>query len=216
MKKLDNITINLHTSIKISGSKVIYFDPYEVKKKAKDADIIFVTHEHFDHFDPPSIKKIAKKGSILVAPASMKEKALAESGISVDKCVFLTPWEKNEIEGLVVEAIPAYNNGKPFHPEENNWIGYVVEMDETKYFICGDTDVNKDNVTVKCDIALIPIGGKFTMDSKQGAELASRIKPAAAIPTHYGSVVGTLQDGVDFAKSLKALDPEIQVELKIK
>lgn len=216
MRNLDNITINKHSSIRIEGAQTVYFDPFEIEKDANDADIILVTHEHFDHFDVKSIAKIAKADTVLVTPASMKEKTLAESGIKAEKCVFLAPDEEVEINGIAVKAVPAYNIGKPFHPKENQWIGYLVDMDETKYYVVGDSDLNDDIVKVKCDVALVPVGSKFTMDYEQGAALVNAIKPAAAIPTHYGSVTGTPKDGDKFIKLVKKQNPGVQTQIKIK
>lgn len=212
---LNHITVNTQSSIRIEGSKVLYFDPFQVEGAAKDADMIFITHKHYDHFDPPSIAKIKKESTFLVAPKSMEKKALAESGISSDNCFFYEPGETHEQDGLVIETVSAYNKLKPFHPKGKKWQGYVVTMDDVRYYVSGDTDVNEDIEKVRCDVALIPIGGFYTMDKKQAADYLARIKPKAAIPTHYGSIVGEKGDGADLERSLKALDGSIQVELKL-
>lgn len=111
--------------------------------------------------------------------------------------------------------IPAYNNLKPFHTKGSKWVGYIVKMDGVTYYIAGDTDANEDVKKVKCDIALIPIGGHYTMDKKQAADLICCMKPKAAIPTHYGEVVGSPTDGGDFKDYIDIVDKEIQVELKL-
>ena len=212
---LDHITVNAQSSVRIAGFKILYFDPFQIVDTVHDADIIFITHEHYDHFEPESIAKIKKEGTFLIAPESMKKKVLSESGVASDKCVFYNPGETHELEDIVIETIPAYNKLKPFHPKGKKWQGYVVKMDDVRYYVAGDTDVNEDIQKVECDVALIPIGGHYTMDKKQAADYIANLKPKAVIPTHYGSVVGKPTDGSDFQNDLEAKDKNIQVELKL-
>lgn len=212
---LNHITVNTQSSIRIEGSKILYFDPFQVEDSCHDADIIFITHEHFDHFEPESIARVKKESTLLVTPESMKKKVLSESGVMPEKCVFYRPGETYEQEDIVIETIPAYNKLKPFHPKMKKWQGYIVKMDDIRYYVAGDTDVNEDIKKVQCDVALIPIGGHFTMDKKQAADYIVELKPRAVIPTHYGSVVGEKADGQEFEKYLKTLGQDIQVELKL-
>ena len=212
---LDNITVNTQSSIRIAGSKKLYFDPFQIADASHDADIIFITHEHYDHFEPESIAKIKKEDTFLIAPESMKKKVLSESGVASDKCVFYNPGETHELESVVIETIPAYNKLKPFHPKGKKWQGYVVKMDDVRYYVAGDTDVNEDIQKVECDVALIPIGGHYTMDKKQAADYIANLKPKAVIPTHYGSIIGKLTDGSDFQNYLESMDKNIQVEFKL-
>lgn len=212
---LENIIVNTQSSIRIEGSKILYFDPYLIQDAVHDADLIFITHEHYDHFEPDSIAKIKKDDTLLIVPESMKKKALSESDIPSQNCLFYQPDETHEAGGIVIETIPAYNKLKPFHIKGKKWQGYVVEMDGVRYYVSGDTDVNEDIRKVRCDVALIPIGGFYTMDLKQAAEYIAQLKPKAVIPTHYGSIVGNKADGQDFQKLLESLDGSIQVALKL-
>ena len=212
---LDHITVNTQSSIRIEGSKVLYFDPFQITEAKHDADIIFITHEHYDHFEPDSIAKIKKDSTLLVAPESMKKKGISESGLASDQCVFYNPGEVHKQGELTIETIPAYNKLKPFHPKGKKWQGYVVQMDDIRYYVAGDTDVNEDIRKVQCDVAMIPIGGHFTMDKKQAADYVIALKPQTVIPTHYGSIVGNKTDGQDLERDVRAGDPEIQVELKL-
>lgn len=212
---LSHITINTQSSIRIEGSEILYFDPFKIGAAACDADIIFITHEHYDHFEPDSIGKVKKENTILVAPESMKKKVLSESGIPADKCEFYKPGETHKLGNVVIETIPAYNKLKPFHPKTKKWQGYIVTMDDIRYYVAGDTDVNEDIKKVQCDVALIPIGGHYTMDKKQAADYIAGLKPKAAIPTHYGSIVGYKEDGREFRSDLEKSDKNIQVELRI-
>lgn len=145
----------------------------------------------------------------------MKKKALSESGIAPENCLFYQPGEIHEVNGVVIETVPAYNKLKPFHPKGKKWQGYVVEMDGMRCYVSGDTDVNEDIRAVRCDVALVPIGGFYTMDWKQAAEYIAQLKPQAVIPTHYGNIVGKKSDGQDFQKMLESLDNNIQVALKL-
>lgn len=212
---LNNITVNTQSSIRIAGSKILYFDPFQITEDVHDADIVFITHDHYDHFEPASIEKIRKETTLLVAPESMKKKALSEFGMSAAQCLFWNPGERGEADGLPVETVPAYNKLKPFHTKGKKWQGYVVTMNEIRYYVSGDTDVNEDMGKVRCDVALLPIGGFYTMDWKQAAQYAAQLKPKAVVPTHYGSIVGEKTDGADFAKALGQMDADIKVELKL-
>lgn len=199
-KGLDKVTINAHSSIRIADSKVLYFDPFQMEKEPKDADLIFITHEHFDHFDPVSIAKVRKEETHLIAPASMKEKVLTQAWVKPENCSFVEPQKEYEIAGIKVQTIWAYNRQKPFHPKENKWVGYVVTMDDVTYYVAGDTDGTNEMKQVICDVACIPVGGKFTMDAHEAADYVRAFMPTVAIPTHYGAVAGNLEDGYDFAK----------------
>lgn len=212
---LSNITVNTQSSIRIEGSKILYFDPYLVSTAAHDADLIFITHEHYDHFEPESIARLKKQETLLVAPESMKKKTLSESGIAAENCLFYQPGETHEAGGVVIETVPAYNKLKPFHPKGKKWQGYVVTLDDTRYYVSGDTDVNEDIRKVRCDVAMVPIGGFYTMDWEQAAEYIAQLKPEAVIPTHYGSIVGKKTDGQEFQRMLEGLDSGIRVELKL-
>lgn len=205
---LDFIRVNTHSSIRIEDEKVIYIDPFKIENAVNDADIILITHSHFDHFSPDDIRKVMKSDTILVCPASMNE--ADEIGLSAVKVI---PYEQLEINGISIETVPAYNNSKPFHPKNNNWVGYIINSKTNgRIYIAGDTDATEDNKKVKCDIALVPIGGTFTMTANEAAELINHIKPEYAIPVHYGSVAGKAEDADIFRKSV---NPEITVIEKI-
>ena len=206
----DNIKVNTQSSIRIEGTKVIYFDAFQIKEEPHDADVICVTHAHYDHFDTESIEKIRKQNTVFIAPAGMAD----EIGkiIKKEQLFLVAPGEVLEIDDLKLEIVPAYNKLKPFHPKHNKWVGYILEMGGTRYYIAGDTDAVKDLHDIKCDVALVPIGGTYTMNAKEAAELINKIKPTAAIPTHYGGIVGKPEDEELFRK---LVNPEIRVVKKI-
>ena len=109
------------------------------------------------------------------------------------------------VQGIKFETIPAYNTNKTFHPKENDWVGYIIDIKGVKYYISGDTDITEESKKVKCNVAFVPVGGTYTMDAKEAAQLINIIKPEIAIPIHYGSVVGTNEDAEEFIKNLNPL-----------
>ena len=153
------ISINARSSIRIKGTKVVYFDPFKIAEERHDADFIFVTHEHYDHFSPEDIRKVSKEQTILVAPYSMKQVVCEQVGKMVS-CVEYVNSEGSRTElnreDILIKWVPAYNINKPFHTREMGWVGYVVTLDGETYFVTGDTDANEDNIDVQCDILLVP------------------------------------------------------------
>ena len=199
----DRIEVFTHSSIRIKGnSTTIYVDPFKIREEFHDADYVFVTHQHYDHFSIEDILKVATADTILVVPESMFDDAM-EIERSVKEIVTVRPGENKDIAGLSVEAVHAYNNIKPFHPKRAEWVGYVLTVDDKRIYIAGDTGLTKESREVKCDIAMVPIGGTYTMDAKKAAELINVIKPEVAIPIHYGSVVGKPSDAAHFADLVK-------------
>ena len=207
----ENITVNAQSSIRIAAGKVVYFDPFKISDAANNADVIFITHEHFDHFSPDDIAKVVSDKTVFAVPASM-EKTMLDSGISPDKLVLLDPNVKTEVCGIPVETVPAYNPGKKFHPKSNNWLGYIVTIGGQRIYVAGDTDATPEAKAVSCDIAMVPIGGTFTMDFREAAEFINELKPKTVIPTHYGSVVGDPGDGESFKRLVEG---SIEVVFKL-
>jgi len=201
------VVINEHSSIKISDKQNIYIDPYLINKNINDSDILFLTHDHYDHLSEEDIIKVIKKDTIIVCPENCVEKVRSVFG---NKILAVIPNCNYELNGVKIETIPSYNTNKNFHPIENNWVGYILTINGIRYYIAGDTDITEENKKVKCDIALIPVGGTYTMDYKEAAQLINIIKPKIAIPTHYGSITGTKDDGINFSK---LVDDDIKVEI---
>ena len=209
---LDNIEVLYHSCIKINKEKIIYIDPYHIDKNYNDADIIFITHDHYDHYSEDDIDKVKKNDTVIVAPEELLTKLLRK-GFRQDYIITVTPDEQDMVEGIKFETVPAYNTDKQFHPKENEWVGYIIELNGYRYYIAGDTDITEENKKVKCDVAFVPVGGTYTMDFKEAAFLINEIKPKIAVPIHYGSVVGTKQDAEDFKR---LLHPEIKCEILMK
>jgi len=198
---LDNIDVLCHSSIKINKEKIIYIDPFKIDKDYEDADLIFITHDHYDHYSEDDIDKVKKDETVFIVPEELLTKLLVK-GYNKNNIITVEPNMQYMVEGIKFETIPAYNMDKQFHPKENEWVGYIIEIKGIRYYIAGDTDITEENKKVKCDVAFIPVGGTYTTDFKEAAQLVNEIKPKIAVPTHYGSVVGTKQDATDFVRLL--------------
>lgn len=196
---LDGIEVLCHSSIRFDKGIVMYFDPFKIEKNYSDADIVFITHDHYDHYSLEDIRKVIKKDTALVLPTSLLEKALHD-GFERDDIVTVEPNKSYHVKGIKFSTVPSYNINKQFHPKENNWVGYLIEMDDLTYYIAGDTDITEENKQVKCDVAFVPVGGVYTMTYEEAAKLINEIKPRVAVPIHYGSIVGTKEDGLNFSK----------------
>lgn len=187
-----------HASFKITGEKVIYIDPFKLKGNEEKADLILITHEHFDHCSPEDISKIQKEDTIIVAPEDCKAKLTGNMET-------ILPNSEKTVAGIKIETIPAYNIDKfrepgiPFHPKENNWIGYIININSKRIYHAGDTDNIPEMKTLKdIDIALLPVGGTYTMTAEEAAQAANIIKAKLTIPMHYNDIVGTKDDADKF------------------
>ena len=210
MKSLDVI---IHSAIRIESNSglVIYFDPFRLEEVSNDADIIFITHPHYDHFSKDDILKVKENSSKIIVPSELFREAI-ELGFESDSVLCVEPNSEYSFSGIKFETIPAYNINKDFHKKEYNWVGYVVNVDNTVIYVAGDTDCTSEAKSVSCDIALVPVGGTFTMTSNEAADLIKEIMPRKAIPIHYGSIVGSKADAIDFKE---ILDGIVDVEIKI-
>lgn len=209
---LDNIEVLYHSSIRIKRDLVIYFDPFKINKEYNDADIIFITHNHYDHYSPEDIKKVRKKDTVVVAPIDLLDDLLLLL-FAKESIILVKPDEKYNVKGIDFKTIRAYNINKNFHLKEYNWVGYLVTIKDVIYYIAGDTDVTAENKQVKCDVAFVPVGGTYTMDYKEAAKFVNEIKPKIAVPTHYGEVVGSKEDGKNFSRLLNSnIEYKIYIE----
>lgn len=215
---MPNIYINARSSIRIEGTKIIYFDPFKITEDKHDADVIFVTHEHYDHFSPEDIKKVANESTILVVPESMKQMLPEEVDESFAEIKFVKAEDAGTdlvIGDILVKWVRAYNIDKPFHTKERDWVGYIVTLDGETYFVTGDTDGNEDNSSVKCDILFVPCGGKYTFDAEEAAEFTCKIKPRKVIPTHYTDVLGESEIGEIFKQRVQDMMKDVEVEVML-
>lgn len=192
VKVLKDIRWLGHASFKIKDEKVIYIDPWKLKD-TEPADIILITHDHYDHCSPEDVKKIKKDTTWLVAPADCASKF--SGNVKVVK-----PNEKFTVEGVEIETVPAYNLNKDFHPKSNQWVGYIVTVKGARIYHTGDSDFVPEMKNLKVDIALFPVGGTYTMTADEAAQAVNTMKPKVAIPMHYGTIVGSAKDVERFKK----------------
>ena len=202
---MEKISLIVHSAIRIKSNdgKIIYFDPFRLEDNYKnDADYIFITHSHWDHFSPEDILKIKKDTTKIISPNDIEEK-IRKLGFNQKDILYVIPNEDYLIDDINFSTMPAYNLDKDFHKKEYNWVGYIINIDNKKMYIAGDTDNIPEAKNIKCDIAFLPVGGTYTMTFKEAADLVKAIKPEIAIPIHYKSVVGTLEDAYNFKDLLK-------------
>ena len=212
---IENIELIAQSAIRIKNqeNKIFYFDPFKLEDKYKsDADYIFITHQHFDHFSPEDILKIKKEKTKIIAPKDL-EIEIDKLSFKKENILLVEPSREYSIDEIKFSTVPAYNINKNFHKREFNWVGYVVEIDNEKIYVAGDTDNTEEARNVICDIACVPIGGTYTMTYKEAVDLILAIKPKVAIPTHYKTIVGSEEDAQTFKELLKN-DVEVKILMK--
>ena len=193
---LENIKWLGHAGFKLKGEKTVYIDPFKIGE-TEPADIIIITHAHFDHLSPEDIGKVQTGKTVVVTTPDCLIKV---SG----NVKAINPGTVLDVGGIKIEAVPAYNTNKQFHPRENGWIGVVVTINGKRIYHAGDTDSIPEMSSLKnIDIALLPVSGTYVMTAEEAADAANRIMPKVAVPMHYGSIVGTGDDAEKFRKLCK-------------
>ncbi len=187
-----------HSTFRLEdGALQIYIDPYQLPARPPKADVIFITHGHYDHFSPEDIAKIKKEGTTVFAPKDVAYQ-IGEATISV------VPGQTTNLGDLKIRTVSAYNLNKKFHPKSNNWVGYIITLSTgQKIYHAGDTDFIPEMKPVVADIALLPCGGTYTMTAAEAAEAANSFKPQVLIPMHWGSIVGSIDDAQQVKKLFK-------------
>lgn len=190
-----------HASIKLTGNKIIYIDPYNIKSSEKDADYIFITHDHYDHYDEESIKNISNEKTKLIVPKCLEGK---NESLTVEEN------KEYQIDDIYFQTIPSYNINKAFHPKNKGYVGYNILLEDEYYYIMGDTDRTPESDEVKTDVCFVPIGGTYTMNVEESASYINDLNPKMAIPIHYGSIAGDISFGKEFKSKI---NKNIEVKL---
>jgi L-ascorbate metabolism protein UlaG (beta-lactamase superfamily) len=195
-----------HSSFRLTDKKVIYIDPFQIKA-AVPADIILITHEHYDHCSADDVRKVLKANTLIVTTAAAKDKLRSVNA----EFLLVAPGKSYSIDGVKIEAVPAYNvdkfrsPGVTYHPEQDKKVGFIITMDGVRVYHAGDTDdyPGLKNHVKDIDIAMVPVSGTYVMTAEEAAEAVNKIGPKVAIPMHYGSIAGSEKDVYRFEKLVK-------------
>ena len=178
-----------------AGGKIIYTDPFRLTG-GLPGDLILITHDHYDHCSPDDVAKIQNAGTTIVAPADCLPKL--KHNLKAAR-----PGDRLSVNGIDIEAVPAYNTDKQFHPREKGWVGYVFTVAGVRIYLAGDTDRIPEMKDIRCDIALLPVSGTYVMTAEEAVQAALDILPQVAIPMHYGGIVGSAADAERFRQGLE-------------
>ena len=193
-----------HAGFRIDGDKVIYFDPYQIES-GPQADLIFISHDHFDHCSPEDVAKIQGPETIIITEKDSAGKLTGDVRV-------IKPGETLVLDGVKILGVPSYNTDKDFHPRRNGWLGFLVEMSGISIYHSGDTDFIPEMKELNVDIALLPVSGTYVMTADQAVKAALAIGPGLAIPMHYGTIVGGNQDAFTFKSALDGKVPVLILE----
>ena len=211
--KLLNLDIRrvAHDTFRIAGSKVIYVDPFKVTNQ-DEADIVLLSHDHFDHLSLEDLNKVIFPGTTIVASPLCKN---GLKDVKVKGVHYLDPGGKHAVGNVEILGCEAYNidkgpePGKKYHPPGQKGLGFLIKMDGTTVYHTGDSDFIPEMKSIRCDIALLPVSGTYVMTAEEAAQAADAINPKIAVPMHYGAIVGSEAD----AKKFKSLVKNCQVEI---
>lgn len=175
----------------------IVIDPFELASPVP-ADILLITHSHYDHCSVDDINAVKNPSTVIVTEAESARKLSGDIRV-------VKPGETVQVKGFSIEAVPAYNIDKSFHPKANNWLGFIVTIDGKRVYHAGDTDLIPEMDDLSVDVALLPVSGTYVMTADEAIEAAKRLKPEIAIPMHYDAIVGSTEDARRFKNALEGL-----------
>lgn len=188
---VENIHWLGHDSFRVDGPVTIYVDPWQVPAGAPQADLVLITHDHYDHCSPEDVRRISKADTVVVTVAAAAKKLKGDVRV-------VRPGDSLTVKGVPIEVVPAYNVNKRFHPKSAGHVGFVFTVGGQRIYHAGDTDFIPEMKNLQVDIALLPVSGTYVMTAAEAAEAAQAIKPQVAIPMHYGEIVGSKSDAERF------------------
>jgi len=191
-----NISWLGHDSFRIDAAATVYIDPYNLSNANPPADIVLVTHAHFDHCSPEDIARIQKNGTVIFTEKDSASKLSGDVRI-------MKPGDATTAAGMRFTAVPAYNIDKQFHPRSNGWLGFIIEIEGVRIYHAGDTDFIPEMKQLETEIALLPVSGTYVMNAQEAVEAALAINPEIAVPMHFGAIVGSRQDAESFKQTLE-------------
>jgi L-ascorbate metabolism protein UlaG (beta-lactamase superfamily) len=187
-----------HDSFRLTGEKVVYIDPWQITNAAHDADVVLITHDHFDHFVLEDVDKVRNENTLVVVPEMLRDKVKGN--------VRVVHWgDSLNVHGVPLEVVPAYNvhpDRQNFHPKEYGGVGYVVTLNGKRIYHTGDTDPILEMQHIKCDIMLVPVSGTYVCTCDEAAQAVGLVNPALAIPMHWNTTVGTWEDANRFKEKV--------------
>ena len=202
-----------HAGFLIENSKVVYIDPYNIKEGLPKADLILITHSHYDHCSVSDLQKIVKEGTRIIMTVDSQSK-IARFDVPI-RMEVVEAGQELDLGNVKVSVVPAYNINKPFHGKDEGLVGYLIKMNDVIVYHAGDTDLIPEMEKMtgynQNFVALLPVGGRFTMDSHEAFEAAKLIKPSVVVPMHWGSIVGSREDAEEF----KELCSEVGINCEI-
>jgi L-ascorbate metabolism protein UlaG (beta-lactamase superfamily) len=219
---LENLSWLGHDSFRIADpatGKQIYVDPFQLTSHEPKADLVLISHDHYDHYSPDDLYPLLKSDTVIVTVASVA-KLIAERK-APQKVIVVEPGDKTVAAGYAVEAVPAYNTnkfrapGQPFHPKSAGFVGFIITVDGTRIYHTGDTDVIPEMAGIQADVALIPVSGTYVMTPEEAVDAASRIKAKVIVPMHYGSIVASEAEAKQFADECKRQGLDVQIQRKV-
>ena len=201
-----------HDSFILVGNVKIIIDPYKITPQEK-ADLILISHNHFDHLSVDDLKNVSTGDTTIVAANECIDML---TGFTFKEKIGMHPGQEKTIRGIKIKSIPAYNldkinpgTEKPFHPKEDNKIGFLFELNGVTIYHTGDTDLIPDMSDIRPEIALMPVSGTYVMTAQEAAKAVEKIKPKIVIPMHYGTIVGSEKDAHDFKQLVKSCEVQI-------
>lgn len=201
-----------HDTFTLEKKNTICIDPYKLARTMY-ADLVLISHNHFDHMSLEDLKKTCTNNTTIIAAHECIDQL---SNIKSKEKFALLPNQEKIINNFKIKAVPAYNidkintdTNKPFHPKEDNKIGFIINIDGTSIYHTGDSDLIPEMHDLKPDILLVPVSGTYVMTAKEAAKAVEKIKPKIAIPMHYGTIVGSESDAKEFKSMVKSCEVHI-------